>query len=355
MQKQILVVGSSNVDLVLKIPRFHHPGETITGEKLVTAFGGKGANQAVAAKRLGGKVHFVTKVGNDHYGETYRNYLVENGFGRGDILQDKKHPTGVAIIEVKLPAASCGASVTEQSGTAPERDTRLRQGFGAVASRFLPTASYGASARRRVNPKGENRIIVSPGANGCLTLKDVARLEQPWKEVGVFVTQLEIPLPTVHKSLRMAKDRGVITLLNPSPALRLPPGLLSLVDFLVPNEWEAQTLTRMELKGAQALSKVATKLLAMGTRNVVITLGAKGLFYKNKDTELRMPAFKVKAVDSTSAGDAFMGGLACGLSEDMPIDAALRFANGAGALATTKLGAQPSLPSRPEVDSMAGS
>jgi ribokinase len=302
MQKQILVVGSSNVDLVLRIPRFHRPGETITGGNLVTVFGGKGANQAVAAKRLGGSVRFITKMGNDHYGKTYRNYLVESGFARKDILQDKKHPTGVAVIEV--------------------------------------------------NPKGENRIIVSPGANGCLTLKDVARLEQPWKEVGVFVTQLEIPLPTVHKSLRMAKDRGVITLLNPSPALRLPPGLLSLVDFLVPNEWEAQTLTRMELKGAQALSKVATKLLAMGTRNVVITLGAKGLFYKNKDTELRMPAFKVKAVDSTSAGDAFMGGLACGLSEDMPIDAALRFANGAGALATTKLGAQPSLPTRAEVDAL---
>ncbi len=199
MQKKILVVGSSNIDLVLRIPRFHRPGETITGENLVTVFGGKGANQAVAARRLGGKVHFITKIGNDHYGETYRNYLVENGFARKDILQDKKHPTGVAIIEV--------------------------------------------------NPKGENRIIVSPGANGCLTGKDVARLEQPWKGVGVFVTQLEIPLATVHRSLRMAKDRGAITLLNPSPVVPLPPGLLSLVDFLVPNEWEAQALTGMQTEG----------------------------------------------------------------------------------------------------------
>jgi hypothetical protein len=150
MQKQILVVGSSNVDLVLRIPRFHRPGETITGGNLVTVFGGKGANQAVAAKRLGGSVRFITKMGNDHYGKTYRNYLVRSGFARKDILQDKKHPTGVAVIEVKLSAASCGASVTEQSGTAPERDTRLRQGFGAVTSRFLPKASCGASARRRV-------------------------------------------------------------------------------------------------------------------------------------------------------------------------------------------------------------
>ena len=302
MPKKILVVGSSNVDLVLRIPRFHRPGETITGENLVTVFGGKGANQAVAAKRLGGRVRFVTKTGNDHYGETYRNYLVENGFARKYILQDKKQPTGMAFIEL--------------------------------------------------NPKGENRIIVSPGANGTLTGKDVARLEQPWKGIGVFVTQLEIPLATVQRSLRMAKERGATTLLNPSPVVPLPRGLLLMVDFLVPNEWEAQALTGIILQGTQDLPKVATKLLAMGPRNVVITLGAKGLFFKNNDTELRMPAFKVKAVDSTSAGDAFMGGLACGLSEDMPLDAAMRLASAAGALATTKLGAQPSLPSRGEVDAL---
>ena len=304
MQKKIIVVGSSNVDLVLRIPRFHRPGETITGENLLTVFGGKGANQAVAAKRLGGSVRFITKMGNDHYGETYRNYLVKNGFPRKCILEDKKHPTGVAIIEV--------------------------------------------------NPKGENRIIVSPGANGSLTGSDVARLDQLWKGVGVFVTQLEILLATVQRSLRMAGDRGAITLLNPSPVFPLPSGLLSLVDFLVPNEWEAQALTRIRLKGTQDLSKVARKLLATGSRNVVITMGARGVFFKNKDTELRMRAFKVKSVDSTSAGDAFMGGLACGLSEDMPIEDALRFASAAGALATTKLGAQPSLPTRAEVNALAG-
>jgi ribokinase len=296
------VVGSSNVDLVLRIPRFHRPGETITGENLVTVFGGKGANQAVAAKRLGGKVSFVTKIGNDHYGETYRKYLVENGFARKDILQDKKQPTGVAFVEL--------------------------------------------------NPKGENRIIVSPGANGALTAKDVARLDNPWKGVGVFVTQLEIPLATVQRSLKMAKDRGAITLLNPSPVFPFTSELLSLVDFLVPNEWEAQALTGIRLRGDHDLPKVAKKLLTMGTKNAVITLGAKGLFFKNKETEIRMRAFKVKSVDSTSAGDAFMGGLACGLSEDMPVDDTLRFASAAGALATTKLGAQPSLPSRAEVDAL---
>jgi ribokinase len=302
MPKKILVVGSSNVDLVLRIPRFHRPGETITGENLLTVFGGKGANQAVAAKRLGGKVRFVTKTGSDHFGETYRNYLVENGFARKDILQDKKQPTGVAFVEL--------------------------------------------------NPKGENRIIVSPGANGALTAKDVARLDNPWKGVGVFVTQLEIPLATVQRSLKMAKDRGAITLLNPSPVFPFTSEQLSLVDFLVPNEWEAQALTGLRLRGDHDLPKVAKKLLTMGTKNAVITLGAKGLFFKNKETEIRMRAFKVKSVDSTSAGDAFMGGLACGLSEDMPVDDTLRFASAAGALATTKLGAQPSLPSRAEVDAL---
>jgi ribokinase len=290
LAKQILVVGSSNVDLILRIPRFHHPGETITGENLVTVFGGKGANQAVASKRLGGKVSFVTKLGNDHYGKAYRKY----------ILHDRKRPTGVALIEVI--------------------------------------------------PDGENRIIVSPGANGSLTGKDVATLIHPWKEIGVFMTQFEIPLAAVQRGLRMAKDRGAITLLNPSPITSFPSNMLSLVDFLVPNEWEAQALTGIRLKGDHDLPRVAKKLLAMGAKNVVITLGAKGLFFKNRETEIRMGAFKVKAVDSTSAGDAFMGGLACGLSEGKPIDDALRFASGAGALATTKLGAQPSLPSRAELE-----
>jgi len=300
LAKKILVVGSSNIDLILRVPRFHHPGETITGENLVTVFGGKGANQAVAARRLGGKTTFVTKLGNDHYGEAYRKYLVKNGFNRKCILHDRKCPTGVALIELI--------------------------------------------------PDGENRIIVSPGANSSLTWKDVASLIHPWKGIGVFMTQFEIPLAAVQRGLRMAKDRGAITLLNPSPVVSFPSNMLSLVDFLVPNEWEAQSLAGIKMKGDHDLPKVAKKLLAMGAKNVVITLGGKGLFFKNRETEIRMGAFKVNAVDSTSAGDAFMGGLACSLSEDKPVDETLRFASGAGALAATKLGAQTSLPSRAEVE-----
>jgi len=296
MLKKIFVLGNSNVDFILKIPRFHHPGETILAENRITAFGGKGANQAITAKRLGGSVLFMTKLGNDLYGKSYRQYLVKNGLDQKLILEDKKLPTGMAVIEL--------------------------------------------------TPKGENRIIASLGANGSLSEKDLRRLGPFWKEIRVFVTQLEIPITTVKMGLKIAKEQDVLTLLNPSPPIRLSSDILSLVDFLVPNEWEAQYLTGLKMERNQSLHKIAKRLLDMGTKNVVITLGSKGLFFKNRSEEIRMKAFEVNVVDTTAAGDAFMGALACGLSEGKPIREVLKFANGAGALATTKLGAHPSLPLR---------
>lgn len=300
MKNHVLVLGSSNVDLILKVPRFHNPGETIMGENLVTVFGGKGANQAIASKRLGGKVILITKLGDDHYGQTYRWYLIKTGFDPKGLLKNKELPTGIALIEL--------------------------------------------------NPEGQNRIIVSPGANGSLSENDLKRLGPFWKGINFFVAQLEIPLPTVKMGLRMAKDHGALTLLNPSPPIRLSSNILSLVDFLVPNELEAQYLTGLKMRRKQDIQKMASRLLDMGAKNVVITLGPKGLFFKNRIEEIWMNAFKVKTVDTTAAGDAFMGALACGFSENKPIQEVLRFANGAGALATTKLGAQPSLPLRKEVD-----
>ena len=299
MSSRILVLGSSNVDLILRVPRFHKPGETITAESMMTVFGGKGANQAIASKRLGGKILFITKLGNDPYGVNYRQYLIKNDLDPKGILRDRKNPTGIALIEL--------------------------------------------------DPKGENRIIVSSGANGSLSKEDLERLSPLWKGINVFVTQLEIPIATVRFGLETAKHRGAITLLNPSPPLVLHSEILSLVDYLVPNEWEAQSITGIKMKGNRDVRKMAQKLLEMGTKNVAITLGSKGLFFKNENQEIWMKAFKVKVVDTTAAGDAFMGALACGLSENKTIREALRFAEGAGALAVTQLGAQPSLPHRKEL------
>jgi ribokinase len=300
MERKILILGSCNVDLVLKIPRFHHPGETILAESQATFFGGKGANQAVASKRLGGNVCFITKVGNDLYGESYRQHLIKNGLNRRLILKDRKLPTGMAVIEL--------------------------------------------------TSEGENRIIAFPGANDSLSIKDLKRLQSRWRGVDVFVTQLEIPLATVEKGLRLAKYQGSLTLLNPSPSAQLSPYFLSLVDFIVPNEIEAQSLTGIKWKGDRDIRKMAVRLLEMGAKNAVITLGPKGLFFKNKNEEIWMDALRVKVTDTTAAGDAFLGALATSLVENKPIREALRFANAAGALATKKLGAQPSLPFRKDLE-----
>jgi ribokinase len=300
MRKKILVLGTSNVDVILKIPRFHYPGETILAKDRVTVFGGKGANQAITAKLLGGDVLLVTKVGNDPYGKSYRQYLIKKGLDQKLILEDKKLPTGMAVIELTL--------------------------------------------------KGENRIIASLGANGSLSVNDLKRLACYWNGVGIFVTQLEIPISTVKTGLKMAKEQGALTLLNPSPPTSLPFKTLSSVDFIVPNEVEAQLLTGIKWRKNKDIRKIAKRLLEMGPKNVVITLGSKGLFFKNKAEEIQMKALKVKVIDTTAAGDAFMGALACGLSEGKSVREVLKFANAAGALATTKLGAQPSLPQREELD-----
>jgi len=294
MKGRILVLGSSNVDLILRIPRFHNPGETIIGENLVTAFGGKGANQAIAAKRLGGEVLLLTKLGKDSFGQSYREYFIENGLPPHFLLQDPNLPTGVAVIEL--------------------------------------------------SPGGENRIIVSPGANGALSVKDLESHRKIWQGVRVFVAQLETPLKVVIKGLTIARENGSLTILNPAPAIPLSKKVLSLVNFLIPNEWEAQILSGMKISEKRDVARVAQELLRQGAKNVVITLGADGLYFRNRNEEVRMKAFRVKVADTTAAGDAFMGAFASALAAGKPIREALHRANAAGALAATRLGAQPSLP-----------
>ena len=302
MANKILVLGSSNVDLILKVPRFNQPGETIRAERFTTVFGGKGANQAIAAKQLGAEVALITRLGDDHYGQSYRRYLTEKGLNPKTIFLDKKVPTGIAFIEL--------------------------------------------------NPKGENRIVVAPGSNSLLSIDDLKRSSSFFNGIKIFIVQLEIPIQSVRLGLKLAKRSGAVTLLNPSPYRPLSKEILSQTDFIVPNEIEAQALTGLKMKKDQDLPKIAEKILEMGVKNVVITLGPKGLFFKNPNEEIWMKAYKVKVVDTTAAGDAFMGGLACGLSEGKPIRETLRFANATGGLATTKLGAQPSLPTRKEVETL---
>ena len=299
MAKKILVIGSANVDFILRIPRFHKAGETIISENLTTAFGGKGANQALAAKRLGGEVAFLTAMGEDANGKAYLKYLVRCGFKREFFLTDRKTPTGMALIEVV--------------------------------------------------PEGENRIIVSPGANRILSSRQLKKTAKAWEGVRVFVAQLEIPIETVQTGLEMAQRKGILTILNPAPARFLSTQILSRVDFLVPNETEAQEITGKRIKGEEDLGKVGSDLLRRGVKNVVITLGEKGVFFKNRHEEIRVEAFRVKAVDTTAAGDAFVGALAWGLAEGRDIENALIHANAAGALTATRLGAQPSLPTIAEV------
>lgn len=300
MKKKILVLGSANIDLLLRIPRFHAPGETLAGEDLVTAFGGKGANQAVAAKLLGANVSFAAKLGDDPNGKSYRQYLLERGFDPRFLLHDKKTPTGAAVIEI--------------------------------------------------GPGGENRIIVSPGANGTFSPGDLKKMADAWKKTEIFVAQLEIPLETVRTGLDLARRQGALTILNPAPARPLPSKILSLVDFLAPNEIETRLMTGREIKREEDLSKAAGEFLKRGVKNVVITLGERGVFFKNRFEEMRLEAFKIKAVDTTACGDAFVGALAWGLAEGRGIEEGLIFASACGALTATQLGAQPSLPSRREVE-----
>lgn len=299
MVKKILVIGSSNIDLIMQIPRFHNPGETILAAHLKTAYGGKGANQAIAAKRLGAEVFFLTKLGKDFWGDSYRRYLIKMGLDPRGLLQERKVPTGMALIELV--------------------------------------------------PRGENRIIVFPGANGSLQPRDLHQNKGIWERIDFLVMQLEIPLPTVKEALRLAKEMGITTILNPAPAAILSRNLLLLVDYLIPNKEEAEVLAGKQVRKKEDLLKVALHLHKKGAKNIIITLGRRGLFFSNGEEQIWREGFKVKAVDTTAAGDAFIGGFASALARGRPIMEALKLANAAGALTTTKIGAQPSLPAIKEV------
>lgn len=299
MGNKITVVGSSNTDMIIKLPRIPKPGETIIGGKFSTAAGGKGANQAVAAARAGGEVTFIARVGVDMFGERAIEGFVKDRIGVRHVRQDAGAPSGVAFI--------C------------------------------------------VDDKGENSIAVASGANENLSPADVRAARDAIVRADVLLMQLETPLHTIAEAAALAHDAGVQLILNPAPAQPLDDELLRRVSIIAPNESEAEILTGIAVENEASARKAARLLAQKGIEIVLITLGPRGVFAHGSGMDEMVPGFEVEAVDTTAAGDVFNGALAVALAEGKPLKEAVLFANAAAALSVTKLGAQPSAPDRKEI------
>jgi len=289
------------MDLVVKSPRIPAVGETILGRDFIMTPGGKGANQAVAAAKLGAEVYFIAKLGNDIFAEQSLENFKKESVNTKYVIQTNEAPSGVALITV--------------------------------------------------DDAGNNVIVVAPGANQKLSPDDVKKAQSSIASSGALVAQLEIPLETVEFAAKVANDSGVPFILDPAPAQKLSSALLKMVDVLTPNETEAQILTGIEVKDEDSACTAAKKLLEYGVKSVILTMGAKGFLLANDDRMEFVPAVKVNAVDATAAGDAFTGSLAVGLAQGKTLAEAALFANYVAALSVTKMGAQSSMPAREEVES----
>jgi len=298
-RNKIVVVGSSNTDMVIKVKNLPRPGETVIGKEFYIAAGGKGANQAVAAARLGADVTFIAKVGKDMFGDMAIANFQEAGINTDFIFRDEKNPSGVALIFV--------------------------------------------------DEKGENSIAVSPGSNANLVKENIKLAIDEIKKAVIMLIQLEIPIETVEYAVNVAKQHNVKIILNPAPARKLSDQLLKQVDVITPNESEAEVLTGLKVVDDISAAKAAEALIQKGVNNVVITLGERGAFLYTKSDNMLIPTKKVNAVDTTAAGDAFNGGLAFALGSGMSLKEAIHFANFVGAYSVTRKGAQPSMPNYDEV------
>ncbi len=302
MSANIVVVGSLNMDLIGRAPIIPAPGETVLGSHFSTAAGGKGANQAVAAARLGAQVTMVGCVGDDDYGRRLLAGLQADGVDTQFVRVDTDAHTGVAIITV--------------------------------------------------DDAGENSIVVISGANWQLTQTDVSVAEAAIAEADMLVLQLESPLEVVVYSTKVAARHGVPVLLNPAPARPLPSSLLARTTYLIPNESEAALLADCSVDEMEGVATAANRLRERGVENVVLTMGGRGAYLHSASESLMVPAFPVQPVDTTAAGDAFVAGLAVAMGQGQSLPEAVRLAAAAGALAATKAGAQPSLPTRAEVQAL---
>ncbi len=297
-QPHLVVVGSSNTDLIVRADRLPAPGETVLGSDLVMAAGGKGANQAVAAARLGAWVTFVARLGKDSFGEAALQTFRREGLETRYVTQDAEAPSGVALIVV--------------------------------------------------GPGGQYLIAVAPGANRRLAPADVEAAQPAFAQADGLLLQLETPIETVLVAARLGRAAGLTVILNPAPAPAqpLPTELYSAADLLTPNETEAMLLT-----GERTPEAAAAVLLEWGVKTVIVTLGEAGALVATSPDHIRPVAgFQVQAVDTTAAGDAFNGGLAVALARGKPLDGAVEYAHAVAALSVAKLGAQPSLPTADDVD-----
>ncbi|RWR03404.1 ribokinase [[Pantoea] beijingensis] len=298
---KLAVLGSINADHILNLAHFPRPGETVIGKHYQVAFGGKGANQAVAAGRSGAEIAFIACVGQDDIGERICQQLVEDKVDTASIDAVAETATGVALIFV--------------------------------------------------NAEGENTIGIHAGANAFLTPERVMRYQQTIAGASALLMQLESPLESVLAAANIAHQHQTKVILNPAPATKLDDTLLSLVDIITPNETEAEILTGIHIDTDEDAARAATALHEKGIGTVLITLGSRGVWLSMEGNGKRIPGFKVEAVDTIAAGDTFNGALITALLEQQPIEKAVRFAHAAAAIAVTRPGAQPSVPWRKEIDS----
>jgi ribokinase len=296
---RILVIGSSNTDMVIKTEKLPLPGETLLGGTFLMNPGGKGANQAVAAARLGGKVTFITKRGNDLFGNQAVGLLMREGIETKYVIKDNEFPSGVALITV--------------------------------------------------DSAGENSIVVAPGSNANLHEEDIPMGVFESGKFQILLLQLEVPIATVEFSAVRAAENNIKVILNPAPACSLSTNLLKNVWLITPNEIEVDTITGVTITDIPSVERAATVLQELGVKNVIITLGETGAFVKSEDFTGLIPGIKVNPVDTTAAGDVFNGALAVAISEGKTIYDAVIFANKAASISVTRMGAQASAPYRSEI------
>ena len=299
MHSSIVVIGSSNTDMVIKADHLPLPGETVLGGTFLLNPGGNGANQAVAAARLDGRVCFITKTGNDAFGKENIALFQQEGIDTGYAMVDELLPSGVALITV--------------------------------------------------DKKGENCIVVASGANASLLPADLLPAREKIVSASVLVLQLEIPLEAVEHAAALAAGAGVRVILNPAPARALPDSLLQHISILTPNETEAELLTGIAIHDISSAEQAAKLLQQKGVATVLVTLGDKGALLVTADTVTHIPSFKVQAVDTTAAGDVFNGALAVAVAQNVPLPDAVLFATKAAAISVTRMGAQSSAPYLKEV------